>query len=266
MTQETEGGHVRSSTINALAELLGTVVFVEEVVGDLLEVGEMTVEQSTSNSQEIRVSWVLNFDNTPRVLPGAYFPVVDLHKVLRANDGERHQSTQFRVLLHSVLVILLDIVREVVDRNTVVFDVFHNQFLGLSQFGGSKGIGLSDDGDDVNTGREALHQLDIEFTETMAGWCDEVQEDVHTVVPEAGVTLNPRFFGQDVVVLALEVSDNLTKANERVSPVVESWFGISRGSTCLASLSIWSPNPGVSTMVREIRVPSSSNSSSWSPN
>src|SRR5438045_3106999 len=30
----------------------------------------------------------------------------------------------------------------------------------------------------------------------------------------------------------------------------------------LASLSIWSPNPGVSTMVKEIRVPSSSSSSS----
>lgn len=34
------------------------------------------------------------------------------------------------------------------------------------------------------------------------------------------------------------------------------------GGANLASLSIWSPNPGVSTMVSEIRVPSSSSSSS----
>jgi hypothetical protein len=40
------------------------------------------------------------------------------------------------------------------------------------------------------------------------GW-DEVEQGMNTVVPETRVTLDAGLFGQDVVVLALEVTDNL---------------------------------------------------------
>lgn len=46
----------------------------------------------------------------------------------------------------------------------------------------------------------------------MAGGCDEVQQDVYTVVAESGVTLNTRFLCENVIVLALEVADNLSEA------------------------------------------------------
>jgi hypothetical protein len=39
------------------------------------------------------------------------------------------------------------------------------------------------------------------------GW-DEVEKGMNTVVPETRVTLDTGLFGQDVVVLALEVADN----------------------------------------------------------
>ena len=182
--------HVRSGSIDALAKLLGTVIFIEEIVSDLLQVGEMTVQQSTTNGQEIRVSRVLNLDHTPRVLPCAYFSVLNLHEVFRSDDSERHQPTQFGILFHSILIILLDVVGEVVHGDTVVLNVLHNQLLGFGQFGRSQGIGLSNDGNNIDTGRESLHQFYVQFTQTVAGWCDEIQENVHTVVPEAGVTLN----------------------------------------------------------------------------
>jgi hypothetical protein len=43
------------------------------------------------------------------------------------------------------------------------------------------------------------------------GW-DKVEKGVNSIVPETGVTLDTRFFSQNVVVLALEVADNLLEA------------------------------------------------------
>jgi hypothetical protein len=46
----------------------------------------------------------------------------------------------------------------------------------------------------------------------MTGRCDEVQQDVYTVVAESGVTLNTRFLCKNVIVLSLEVANNLAEA------------------------------------------------------
>jgi hypothetical protein len=46
----------------------------------------------------------------------------------------------------------------------------------------------------------------------VSGGRDEVEENVDAVVAEAGVTLDARLLGQDVVVLPLEVADDLGKA------------------------------------------------------
>jgi hypothetical protein len=43
----------------------------------------------------------------------------------------------------------------------------------------------------------------------VAGGCDEVEQDMYTVVAESGVTLNTRFLCENAVVLSLEVSDDL---------------------------------------------------------
>lgn len=43
----------------------------------------------------------------------------------------------------------------------------------------------------------------------MAGWHDEVQQDVDAIVAESGVTLDTGLLGENVVVLPLEVSDDL---------------------------------------------------------
>ena len=48
----------------------------------------------------------------------------------------------------------------------------------------------------------------------MSGRSDEVQKYVHTVILEARITLDPRLFGQNVIVLALEVFDDLGKAGK----------------------------------------------------
>ena len=46
---------------------------------------------------------------------------------------------------------------------------------------------------------------------------DEVQQSVHTIIAEAGVALDTRLFGEDVVVLAFEITDDFLKAVTRQS-------------------------------------------------
>lgn len=93
-----------------------------------------------------------------------------------------------------------------------------------------------------------------------------------SIVSKAGVALDTRLLGQDVIVLPLEVADDFCKAAQKkkkngqkrgqmggLTGCLSCWLCV---QAYLASLSIWSPNPGVSTMVKEMRVPSSSSSSS----
>ena len=94
----------------------------------------------------------------------------------------------------------------------------------------------------------------------VTGGCDEVEQNVNTVVAESGITLDTGLLSENIVVLALEVADDFAKAGYagQLKPLVL----LHVDAKHLDSLSIWSPNPGVSTTVSEIRVPSSSSSSS----
>ncbi len=42
----------------------------------------------------------------------------------------------------------------------------------------------------------------------VASWGDEVKESMHTVVSEAGVTLDTRLLREDIVILPLKVTDD----------------------------------------------------------
>ncbi len=170
------------TSVDALAQLLGTVVLIQKVVRDLLEVGQMAVQQGAADGQEVRVARVVDLDDAPRVLSGSHAPAADLDHVVRADDGEWHQAAQLRVLLHRVLVVLLGVVREVVDRDPVVLDIFHHQLLGLGQFGRRQRVGLANDRDHIHARRQTLHELDVEFAQTeshvssldpgVSGWKD----------------------------------------------------------------------------------------------
>ena len=161
-----QGMHVRATTaLHALAELLRTIVLIQEVMGNLLQVGKMAVKERGSNGEEVRVARVVHLDNTPGVLAGADRSAADLDNVLGADNGEGHEPTELCVLLDGVLVILLDVVGEVVYGDPVVLDIFHNKLLRLGELSGGQRIGAADDGNDVNAGSETLHELDVELSE-----------------------------------------------------------------------------------------------------
>jgi len=132
-------------------------------VRDFLEISQVTVEEGRSNSEEIRVTRVVHLDDTPGVLAGTDFPATNLDHIFRANNGERHQAAKLGILLDCVLVIFLDVVGEVVDRNPVVLNVLHDQLLRLGKLVRRQRVGATDDGNHVDTGGKALHQLDVEL-------------------------------------------------------------------------------------------------------
>ncbi|KAI6760799.1 hypothetical protein HG530_009659 [Fusarium avenaceum] len=109
--------------------LLGTVVLVQEVVGDFLQISQVAVEQRRSNSEKIGVTRVVDLDDTPGVVTSADLAATNLDNILRSNNGERHETTELGVLLDGIFVVLLDVVGEVVDRDAVVLDILHDQLL-----------------------------------------------------------------------------------------------------------------------------------------
>lgn len=55
----------------------------------------------------------------------------------------------------------------------------------------------------------------------MTGRSDEVEQGVDSVVSETRITLDSRFFGQNVVVLSLEIADDFAKGRLVVDLISE---------------------------------------------
>jgi hypothetical protein len=133
-------------------------------VGDFLEISQVAVQQGRPNGKEVGVTRVVHLHHTPRVLAGANLPAANVHHVLGADNGERHQAAKFGVLLHRVLVILLDVVGEVVNWDSVMLNVLHDKLLRLGKLLGGQGVGAANYRNDIDTGGKALHQLNVELT------------------------------------------------------------------------------------------------------
>lgn len=148
-------------------------------------------------------------------------------------------------------------------------------FKGL-EFAGGQRIGLANHGDYIDTGRQAAHQLDVDFTQTIiaskynlkkehkyirvASGSDKVEKGVDPVVAEARITLDTRLFSQNIIVLTLDVASDFSKTKMGNSQLCVQKGRGCHNSTHVNSLSILSPKPGVSTIVKEMRTPSSSSS------
>jgi hypothetical protein len=88
----------------------------------------------------------------------------------------------------------------------------------------------------------------------MARGCNEVKQSVNTVITESWVTLDSVFFGENVIVLALQIANNFLEAYDH-GRFVRTAYTVNKMTSQTSyhfSLSMLSPNPGVSTMVNEI--------------
>jgi hypothetical protein len=59
-----------------------------------------------------------------------------------------------------------------------MLDILHNKLLRFRKLSWCKGVGLANDGNDVNTGGQSLHEFNIQFTEaaTILGFENVMQK------------------------------------------------------------------------------------------
>lgn len=180
-------------------ELLRTVRLVQHVVSKGLQVSQVgamiiglapstlkamledALQESTTETAEVAVLRVVDLSNTPGVDPGADGLAVNLNLLLRTNDREGHHRAELAVVLNGILVVFLHVVREVVNGDIIVLDVLHDlpifmdthfelnlmpstyPLLEATQLTRRQRIGLANDGDHIDTRREATHELDVDL-------------------------------------------------------------------------------------------------------
>jgi hypothetical protein len=156
--------------------LLCAVCLVVVLLGGMDQVKHVCADEDSAELLEVAVLLVLNFSNTPGVLSALDgTTVVGLDVLLGSDDGEWHSSDQAAGVEKTWFVILLEwwlvdldalglndssYLRELV----VCFDKSKENtysLLELCQIGWAQSISLCNDWDQVDSGAETLHDLNI---------------------------------------------------------------------------------------------------------
>ena len=183
-------------------ELVRSVVLVQVVVGVLLELLHVGTDEHLAELDEVAVLLVIDLNHTPRVATATDLaPVGICDLVVGTNDGERDLGKDL-VVLRDGLVIIELVPGTLEDLDLVVLDVGEDLGDVSRQFSGQmrekeretypalelgnllvgEGIGLGDDGDQVDLGVEALHDFNVQRLEGVAGGLDEEHAGVDAVV------------------------------------------------------------------------------------
>ncbi|KAI6755223.1 hypothetical protein HG531_004329 [Fusarium graminearum] len=158
--------------------LLGAVSLVMQLLGGVDKVEHVCSDQNRAELLEVAVVLVLNLGDTPRVLATLNdAAITSLDILLGTDNGERHGVHKAASVLGSGLVVLLD--RGLVDLDVLGLDDRDN--LG-KLVGRAESISLGDNRDQVNARAEALHDLNIERLEGVAGRADKVQAGMDTEI------------------------------------------------------------------------------------
>jgi hypothetical protein len=236
-------------------QLLGAEGLVVDLAGGLDQVLQVGAGEEVAEVDELAVSLVLDVDHAPAVLATADLLAVDDDGLLTADDGEgddllyncqnQKQKEKLgcgegrglylylnlsvdRALLIIELVIIVGVHLEVVEGELLLNALLE----GLALLKG-QGVGLGDNGDDVDDVGELLENDDIDGLETefrenqlaqsilagrhkfaekrnsrMAGGLDEEQAAVDTGILDITLTLRGKLLAEVCRVLVLDVLDN----------------------------------------------------------
>jgi hypothetical protein len=110
---------------------------------------------------------------------------------------------EFTVVDDSLLIILLYVIGEVVNWDIIVFNVFHDlrvcenialnycshthALLESLEFAGGQRVGLANDRNDIDTGRQTAHQFDVDFSEAVSYLEGNLERKVYTYAWPVGV-------------------------------------------------------------------------------
>lgn len=179
--------------------LLGTVGLVVQLLGGVDKIQHVGSDQDGSKLLEVAVILILDLGHTPRVLAALDdSSIASLDISLGTDDGKGHGSHQGAGVLSGSLIVLLN--RGLVDLDVLGLDNSANlqfcelcihergscncSYLGLElgKIGRAHCVGLGDNGNQVDSRAQSLHDLNVEGLQGVASGSDEVQAGVYTEV------------------------------------------------------------------------------------
>ena len=206
-------------------QLLGAEGLVVDLRRRLDEVLEVGAEQEVAEVDEFAVVLVLDVDNAPPVLAATDLLAVDDDGLFRADDGEgdealqevsmcesgrRRRGTKTNLdlavdgaLLVVKLVIVVRVHLEVVEGKLLLDALLE----GLALLEG-QGVGLGDDGHDVDNVRQLLQHNNVDGLERVARGLDEEEAAVDARVLDVALALGRELLAQVGGVLILDVLDD----------------------------------------------------------
>jgi hypothetical protein len=208
--------------------LLSSVGLVVILLSCVNEVKHVSADKDASQLLEVAVVLILDFSNTPGVLATLDDAAIrGLDIFLGADDGERHGVHESAGVLGSGLVIFLN--GRLVDLNALGFDNRSDAGLEARQVGRGQGVSFGDNGNEVDTRAEALHDFDIERLQGVASGSNEVEAGVYTevdFVSTAGLLLLQHV---GLVLVVKELDDGHPRV--AVVDIVAKAWGVDHGET-----------------------------------
>lgn len=198
-------------------QLLTAVILIVDVVGDVLQILHVGSDQHVAQHGEVAVFSVLHFSDAPRILPSSDLLPVHLDHHVAADHGQRHLLLN---LSDQLVVLVVLRVREFIDFDFMLLDLFHDLFLEQLALLGGQGVGFGDKRDDVDFVVESLHELDVQRLQTVSRGRYEVQAAVHSVVRHRSA-VHPRLGVQEILAFAVDVVDDRLPAVAVVHGVSE---------------------------------------------
>jgi len=161
--------------------LLGPVGFVVVLLGGVDQVEHVCPDEDGSQLLEIAVIFVLDFGHAPGILSTLDDTTVGrLDVLLTADDSERHGGHEGASVLRRRFIVILD--GWLINLDALCLDDILDPMLKPGQIGRGERVRLGDDGNQVHPGAEALHDLDVERLQSVAGGANEIQAGMNSEV------------------------------------------------------------------------------------
>lgn len=216
-------------------QLLGSEGFVVDLAGGLDQVLQVGLGEEVAEVDELAVVLIFDVDDAPFVLSATDGATVDVNSLVATDDGEGNEvlvsvsdmsvflfvTGEYYLdllidggLLVVVLFVLVGVEADVVESKLVSDPVLESLALLESQ-----GIGLCNDGDDVDNLAQLLQDDYVDGLESVTCGLDEVETAVDAGILDVAIALSGELLAQVGGVLVLDVLDDGVPASVVVDQV-----------------------------------------------
>jgi len=168
-------------------KLLGPECLIVDLSGGLNQVLQMSPREEIAEVDKLAVVLVLDVDDAPSVLAPAHRLAVDNHVSLGAYDSERNDVSDAFVQQRLLLIVLIRVER--VQADVMVQQLGTDSVLEIEALVQSEGVGLGNDGNDIDNFGQFFHDDDIDWAEGVTGGVYEEEAAVDSRILDVAVSL-----------------------------------------------------------------------------